>query len=93
MARLARREVVDPAKQQVLHCTQRCVRRAHLCEEDPVTGISFEHRRGWIRAAMAETLETSQYAGAKDRIDDLNARTGQDQGSEHDWERARRGLT
>jgi len=49
MARLARRDVVDPAKVQILHCIQRCVRRAFLCGDDPVTGQSFEHRRGWIR--------------------------------------------
>jgi hypothetical protein len=50
-----------------------------------------------IRAAMAETPETSLYTGAKDRIDDQVARTGlvsrarQDRLSVHDWERARRG--
>lgn len=49
MARLARRDVVDPAKVQILHCTQRCVRGAFLCGEDLGTGKSFEHRRGWIR--------------------------------------------
>ena len=29
-------------------CVNRTVRRAMLCGEDPVTGQSYEHRRGWI---------------------------------------------
>jgi hypothetical protein len=52
MARLARRDVVDPVKQQILHCTERCVRGAYLCGEDPLTGQSFEHRRGRIRRRL-----------------------------------------
>ena len=52
MARLARRDVINPAEIQILHCVQRCVRRAFLCGEDAVTGKSFEHRKGWIRSRL-----------------------------------------
>ncbi|KAA1260643.1 hypothetical protein LF1_31830 [Rubripirellula obstinata] len=52
MPRLARGEIIDPAEIQVVHCIQRCVRRAFLCGEDPLTGQSFEHRRKWIRQRL-----------------------------------------
>ena len=49
MARLARREYLDPLTTQITHAVARCVRRAFLCGNDPVTGQSFEHRRQWIQ--------------------------------------------
>lgn len=52
MPRLARYAVLDPGEIQVLHCVQRCVRRAFLCGDDPFSGKSFEHRRQWIRQRM-----------------------------------------
>lgn len=52
MPRLARGEMIDSAEVQVVHCIQRCVRRAFLCGQDPTTGQSFEHRREWIRQRL-----------------------------------------
>jgi REP element-mobilizing transposase RayT len=49
MPRLARGEFISPDEIQIIHAVQRCVRRAYLCGDDPLTGQSFEHRRDWIR--------------------------------------------
>ena len=52
MPRQARGEVVDPTEVQILHCVQRCVRRAFLCGKDPLSGKDYEHRRLWIRRRL-----------------------------------------
>lgn len=52
MPRAARKDAIDPAQVQVLHCVQRCVRRAFLCGLDALTGHCYEHRRQWIRSRM-----------------------------------------
>jgi len=52
MARAARQTSIDPAQIQIVHVWNRCVRRAFLCGQDPVTGKDFEHRRQWARKRL-----------------------------------------
>ncbi|HKM83959.1 MAG TPA: hypothetical protein VJY15_23755 [Candidatus Acidoferrum sp.] len=49
MARRNRAEVVVADQVGVYRCVQRVVRRAFLCGVDPLSGISYNHRRSWIR--------------------------------------------
>jgi REP element-mobilizing transposase RayT len=52
MARTNRRDVLADGEIQVVHCINRCVRRAYLCGQDPLTGTDYEHRRELIRHRM-----------------------------------------
>ena len=52
MARMNRREVLAEGEIQVVHCINRCVRRAYLCGHDLLTGTDYEHRRELIRQRM-----------------------------------------
>ena len=54
MARQNRRDIFDANEVTVLHCCQRAVRRAWLCGIDPLTGLSFEHRKVWIQNRLQE---------------------------------------
>ncbi|HUY88086.1 MAG TPA: hypothetical protein VMV10_05100 [Pirellulales bacterium] len=55
MPAYARREIVDESQVGVYHCTSRCVRRAFLCGQDPLSGRNFDHRKQWLRQRL-ETL-------------------------------------
>ena len=52
MPRLARGEYLNAGEVQIVHAVQRCVRRAFLCGDDPISGNSYEHRREWIRQLL-----------------------------------------
>ncbi len=47
-----RAELFDPNEVCIVHCVQRCVRRAFLAGEDPVSGKNYEFLREWIRERL-----------------------------------------
>ncbi len=47
-----RASIVSALDTPYYHCINRCVRRAWLCGEDPLTGKSFEHRKPWMLARL-----------------------------------------
>lgn len=52
MPRPLRAEVFDPKEVCIVHCVQRCVRRAYLTGFDKESGKDYEYRREWIRERM-----------------------------------------
>ncbi|MFN7732570.1 MAG: hypothetical protein ACK5OB_11755, partial [Pirellula sp.] len=52
MPRPLRAELFEPNQVCIVHCIQRCVRRAFLAGEDAVTGRNYDFRREWIRERL-----------------------------------------
>lgn len=50
----ARNHQLFIAEPTYFHLTSRCVRRAHLCGKDKLTGKSFDHRKHWLEKRLFE---------------------------------------
>jgi len=44
----ARNQQISLDDTSYYHCISRCVRRAYLCGDDPVSGRNFDHRKQWL---------------------------------------------
>ena len=54
---ISREQQIDLSVTSYYHCVNRCVRRAFLCGLDKQTGVSYEHRRGWIADKIKDLTE------------------------------------
>lgn len=54
MPAYARRQIVDESNVGIYHCISRCVRRAFLCGQDPLTGRNYDHRKDWIQGGLED---------------------------------------
>lgn len=52
-----RRRILGRGADPIVHCWNRCVRRAYLCGRDRLSGRSFEHRRDWIIEVEGQLAE------------------------------------
>ena len=53
----ARSQQVSLSETPYYHCISRCVRRAYLCGDDPVSGRNFDHRKRWLVVRIKELAE------------------------------------
>ena len=63
----ARNQQVSLSATPYYHCISRCVRRAYLCGEDPVSQQNFDHRKLWLvekvkELAAAFAIDVCAYA-------------------------------
>ena len=54
MPAFPRHEIVADDRVGLYHCIVRCIRRAFLCGEDPVSGKNYDHRKEWIRLRLQQ---------------------------------------
>jgi REP element-mobilizing transposase RayT len=54
MPAFPRHEIVADDRVGLYHCIVRCVRRAFLCGDDPLTGKNHDHRKEWIRLRLQQ---------------------------------------
>jgi hypothetical protein len=52
MAGCARNQIVREGEIGAYHTWSRCVQRAYLCGDDPLTGINYDYRRQWIQSLL-----------------------------------------
>ena len=52
-----RHALIDREDGGFYHLGSRCVRRAALCGEDPVTGLDFSHRRAWVEDRLLQLAD------------------------------------
>jgi REP element-mobilizing transposase RayT len=58
MPAFARHQIVAKGEIGAYHCIARCVRRAFLCGDDPLSGRNFEHRKSWARDRLERLAES-----------------------------------
>lgn len=53
----ARKHIVDEKTVGTYHCINRCVRRAFLCGDDPLSGKNYDHRKQWVKDRLEHLSE------------------------------------
>ena len=60
----ARNQQVSLSATPYYHCISRCVRRAYLCGEDPVSQQNFDHRKLWLVEKVKELRDSGMGSSA-----------------------------